>query len=646
MKKFISATICFSVFALSLFCISVKSEETSKPLKDIFKEFGILINGVGDFVVQKNIRKEGLENSFWTIVAEKDGKVIKIEAINNINSQEARKYAEERQNIVKALYQRIPSPYPGMISNVIECPDELKPEIVSLDIEGKIVSAYILYSTPRFTYGAGVEELIKYRGVLMFIYGDKVRTLYRVEIFIPKEKFNKKEIVDILKSIRLEKGGSYPKQDYVNASEKAWGEPYRKTDISEGYNLIIIGFDPLGAKHIGAYGYHRNTTPNLDNFSKKAFLFKNAISSSSWTLPSFMSWFTSLYPSQHKIVNKYSTYTEEKQVLSNLSTLSPSVVTLAQILKRNGYLTAGFTGDAGVGGVFGYSLGFDVYYDKIKFAGFDIVLPMALDWLNEHRLKKFFLFIQGYDVHGQHSLGDDFRNIFVSKNYDGKYRGTTKEYWDLRNKSLEQKCLEMNDEDINFWNAWYDTKIYKADQRLGNFFKEIEKLGLMENTVVVISSASGNEFYEHKRFDHGHSLYDELVHVPLVIRVPEKNGCAIESQVRTIDIMPTVLDLLNIEIDKNIKYKIQGVSLASLMEGNELDLDAFSETDYLSQVFKRSIRTHNGWKFIYSIETEQRELYNLNEDPYEAYNLINKEQKIAYELEQRIFNWSESLKRK
>lgn len=601
----------------------------AKTLGDVFEKLDISMDGVGDFVIRKNILREGRENTFWTIIAKKGQRVIKIEVIKNIAPKYADRYIEERKDMIESLYKRIPSPYPGMISKVIECSDEFKPKVVYLEIEEKNTPVYILYSTPRFTYGACVEDLIKYRGALTFIYREKEKTLYRIDLFIPRKDFDKKKVLNILSSFKFQAKSRTREEKKVSVP--------RNWDDFKDYNLLIIGFDPLGAKHIGAYGYFRNTTPNIDKFAKGSFLFKNAVSPSSWTLPVFMSWFTSLYPSQHKIVNKYSTFTKEKQILSNLSELSPSVITLAQVLKNDGYATAGFTGDAGVGAEFGYSLGFDTYYDKTTFGGFALVLPLALDWLKKHKKEKFFLFIQAYDVHGRHQLSKDFKNKFADPNYRGKYKGTPEEYWELRNRSLDQGYLTMSDEDVEFWRAWYDTKIYQADRKLGQFLEELGKLGVLDKTIIVISSASGNEFYEHKRFGHGYSLYDELIDVPLIIRVPGKKGRVIESQIRTIDIMPTVLDILNINYDKAIKNQMQGVSLVPLMKGKNLQLDAFSETDFLLSTFKRSLKTYDGWKFIYSLDTEQRELYNLKDDPHELNNLVEKENRKAYELEEKLF---------
>ncbi|MDD5772431.1 MAG: sulfatase [bacterium] len=612
-----------------------KSGPFNSSLGEVFDQLGISISKADDFVIQKNISMYEWENTFFTVSAEKNGSVIKIEVINNIDNNSAERRIEEKKYIINSLYYQTPSPYPGMISNTIEYPDEFKPKVEYIEIEGVKTAFLILSSTSRFTYGVGAEELIAYRGALIFIYNEKEKKLYQIELFIPKEKFDKKDVLSIF--------GSIVRRSKVETVQEKSSDIKKDRNANKNYNLIIIGFEPLGVNHTGASGYFRDTTPNLDKFSKNAFLFKNAVSPSSWTLPSFMSWFTSLYPSQHKILNKYSIYTDKEKVFSNLSELSPSAVTLAQVLKKNGYSTAGFTGDAGVAGNFGYNLGFDIYYDKITFAGFDLVLPMALEWINKNRDENFFLFIQGYDVHGRYQLPADFKNQFADPNYKGKYKGTVDEYWKLRDLSVNEGFLNMADEDIKFWESWYDAKIYEADKKLGTFFDEFDKMGLGNKTIIVVSSGSGNEFYEHKRFDHGFSLYEELIRVPLIIKVPDKKGSVIENQVRTLDIMPTVLDMLDIKYNEIIKDQMQGVTLVPLMNGEDLKLDAFSETDYLSYTFKRSLRTSDGWKYIHSIDTRERELYNLRDDPKELNNLAEKEKRIAYELEQKLFKHLKSI---
>lgn len=411
-----------------------------------------------------------------------------------------------------------------------------------------------------------------------------------------------------------------------------------------GYNVLFVSFDALQAAHVGHLGYFRKTTLEIDELAQEGFSFANAISQSSWTVPASMSWFTSLYPSEHRCINKYSEYTEKEKVLTNLKKLSPEAVTLAEVLKKHGYATAGFNGDAGVGGHFGFNQGFDVYLDGSRFGGMDKSIPKALEWLRQNRKKKFFLFLHGYDCHGQFDPPAGFTRRYVDPNYKGPLAGGKLEQEKLREEGLDKGFINLSDKDVRFWRALYDEKISDADERFRQFMEEFKKLGLLDKTIIILVSDHGTEFYEHKRFDHGFSLYDELLRTLLVFRLPDSPAHKIiTDQVRGIDIMPTLLDLLGVKSAGKVKTQMRGASLLPLMRGEHLDLTAYSETDYRLNTHKRSIRTNDGWKFIYTMEDGRKELYNLNQDPGETINLLEKEPRVAYEMEQKLFGWLKSM---
>lgn len=429
-------------------------------------------------------------------------------------------------------------------------------------------------------------------------------------------------------------------------AEREESEEYKRPPVDfRGYNVVFVSFDALQAAHTSCLGYPKKTTPTIDGFAAKGFLFTQAIAQSSWTVPSSMSWFTSMYPSEHKVVNKYSTYTENEKILTDLSKLSPNVITLTEMLKKNGYVTGGFTGDAGVSAKFGFGKGFDAYVDDKKFAGMDHSVPPAIAWLRQNKDKKFFMFLHGYDSHGQYDPPNGYTRRFVDFKYKGPLKGGKEEQGRFREEGLEKGSMQLTKEDVRFWRALYDEKISDADARFREFVEELKKLGLLEKTIIIITADHGTEFYEHKRFDHGFSLYEELIHVPLVIYLPGiPGGKKIKDQVRGIDIMPTILAFLKIIPDPNVQKQMRGVSLIPLLEGKRLELTAFSETDYRLYAHKRSIRKPDGWKFIYSLDTKTKELYDLNKDPAEQHNVVETEKRRAYELEQELFKWLLAMK--
>lgn len=410
-------------------------------------------------------------------------------------------------------------------------------------------------------------------------------------------------------------------------------------------NLVFVSFDALQAAHVGCLGYPRDVTPTIDSIAASGFNFRNAISVSSWTVPSSMTWFTGVFPSEHRMTNKYAVYNPPVSKIANLKELSPDLVTLADVLKQQGYATGGFTGNAGVSGGFGYEQGFDeYYYDKGRFGRMDQSIPRALEWLKANKDKKFFLFLHGYDVHGQSTPPGGFDYRFVDENYDRRYTGAELEQEILREEGLEKGELKMRDEDVRFWRAIYDEKIQRIDAKFKNFLAEFAKLGLSDKTIFVLTSDHGTEFYEHRRFDHGFTLYQELIHVPLVIHLPGHTAAVtIDDRVSSIDIMPTVLDLLGIDPPKKVKRQLRGQSLVPAMQRSPVNRDIFSETNYREYTYKRSIIAPDGWKLIYTLELRTRELYNLTADPGETKNLAESNPDKADELESRLFEHFKSI---
>lgn len=405
------------------------------------------------------------------------------------------------------------------------------------------------------------------------------------------------------------------------------------------HNLVFVSFDALQASHVGAYGHTRNTTPTIDSIAKQGILFEHVYSVASWTVPASMTWFTGVYPSEHRMTNKFVSYTQASQKQANLRELSPNLVTLAEVLKKNGYATGGFTGNAGVSGGFGYEQGFDVYfYEKGRFGGFDRSMPRAIDWLRENKHKKFFLFLHGYDCHGQYAPAEGFDDRFVDATYDKRFTGSESEQELLREEGLEKGKLNLRDADVQFWRSIYDEKINRADAKFRSFLDEFEKLGIGDKTLFVITSDHGTEVCEHRRLDHGFTLYNEQIHVPLVIKLPHQtDGRRIDRQMSSIDLMPTILDLLDVE-QQSLQDQLRGQSFVPIMRGDLAEREyCYSETDYREYTFKRSVIRSDGWKLILTMETKNRELFNLKQDPTEALNLINHHPEIANDLENKLY---------
>lgn len=407
-----------------------------------------------------------------------------------------------------------------------------------------------------------------------------------------------------------------------------------------GCNVVLVSFDALQAAHVHALGYEQPTTPTIDQLAKQGVLFTQAISPAPWTVPATMSWFTGTYPSLHKVINKFVLGPDGKLVLSNLKDLAPGTKTLTDVLKANGYATGGFTGGAGVNGVFGFKQGFDTYFDQTPpFSGMEVPIPKALKWLSGLGGKRFFLFLHGYGIHGQYQPPGGYDKRFVEPPYEGPYDGSPAQQRILRELGLRHQ-IDLDDEDARFWRQLYDEKIDRTDAQFAGFMSALRAMGLDKNTVFVLASDHGTEEYEHRKFDHGHSLYDELVHVLFAVVSPGiKGGQVIREQVGTLDLMPTVLSLVGVEPDADLKKQVLGKSLVPMMTDRKHEgEDVYMETDYRLYTHKRGLRTRDGWKLIATIENKRMELYDLKRDPKETQDMAAARPDKVKELEKRLLD--------
>ena len=367
-------------------------------------------------------------------------------------------------------------------------------------------------------------------------------------------------------------------------------------------NVILIIIDALRTDHLSCYGYYQNTTPNIDELSGKSIVFKNAFSQSSWTLPSMSSIFSSTYPYIYS-------YKTEQNFLENTK-----LITLPEALKKNNYTTAGFIGACYVNSYFGFNKGFDTYDDRgclqPEFSGIESINERAFDFLEKNQNNKFFLYLHVMEVHGPYG------NISGSE-------------WNKINLSIEENKHKVIE--------YYDENLQKVDKNLGELFNKLEKLNLKEKTVIIITADHGQHLFDrYDGFGHGGDLYDEVIRVPLIFYIPRIEHKIINDQVASIDLMPTVLRLLNI----NTTEKIQGNSLLDLITNKEkTKRNVYSLLD--SSVSIRS----DYFKLIYNRENGEKEFYDLKKDTKEKFNLTNKNLIEEKELEVELLKWLEDRKK-
>jgi len=355
-------------------------------------------------------------------------------------------------------------------------------------------------------------------------------------------------------------------------------------------NLVVITLDTTRADRLGSYGYPNAGTPNFDALAQDGVLFDHASTAAPITLPAHSSLFTGRFPPQHGVRDNGGYFLNDKEQ------------TLAETLKARGYATAGFIAAYVLDSKWGIAQGFDTYFDDFDLSKYKVfsmgaiqrpgneVVDKALPWIDhelaEQRGKPFFAWMHLYDAHAPYSPPEPFKSRYPDNPYQGE---------------------------ISF-----------ADAQVGRVVQFLRERGLYDRTVIVVIGDHGESLNDHGEEGHGFFVYESVVHVPMVVRAPYSSmkGRHVTDSVRSIDVMPTVLDLLG--VPKPAGAQIDGVSVTPLMSGArpDLGLEAYAEAVYPLH--------HFGWSDLRAlrqgryklIAAPRPELYDLQEDPKEATNVF------------------------
>jgi len=366
-------------------------------------------------------------------------------------------------------------------------------------------------------------------------------------------------------------------------------------------NVILISIDILRADHLGAYGYPRRTSPQIDRLASQSVLFENAIAHSYLTPVAQMSVFTGQYPRRHGMVS----FEVRREQVANR--------TLPEILKYYGYETAAVMSSPEFFMRYDTESGLVVNPKDIFSRSFDHFLrtvpdasgsmrgnPVkAIEWLQANKDKKFFLWVESGMLHPPYSqtIPPPFRSRFDPPGYAPFYerfpirqsretvdRGVPTEvlfHLYQGNYFLDFKPVHrLTDQDISFIRGRYDAGIYYTDMFIGELLSTLDTLKLSGKTLVVFHSIHGENLGENGYFFH-HDVFDSEVRTALMFRLPgnERGGTRIPRQVQGIDIMPTILDYLQIPLN----HESQGTSMLPLIQGKEA-LYSGSEYAYIDRL--------------------------------------------------------------
>jgi choline-sulfatase len=302
-------------------------------------------------------------------------------------------------------------------------------------------------------------------------------------------------------------------------------------------NVILIIVDTLRADHLGCYGYERETTPCIDSLASAGVRYLNVTAGEPWTLPSMATIFTGLLPLEHNARRRGDSYFG----------LSPDAVTLTEYMAGAGYSTAAFFNVIFMGADFGLHQGFD-HFDCFSTLGSENdrnaeqTVDVALQWIDtEYDGDPLFLAVHFYDPHLTYTPPDSFADLWRDPDYCGEFNSS----WGQRETvvNVNRGVIGLQPDDLYNLEALYDGEIAYTDNEIRRLLAGLRERGVTDRALVILVADHGEEFLDHDKMGHAHTLYQELLHVPLVISgTGFSPGSVCSMDVSQADILPTVLN--------------------------------------------------------------------------------------------------------
>lgn len=397
-------------------------------------------------------------------------------------------------------------------------------------------------------------------------------------------------------------------------------------------NVIILLMDTLRPDRMGCYGYERDTSPAIDALAAQGTVFNQAYATSDYTPASTGSLFTGLYPLAHGYVN--ADYVLDR---SNL--------TMAEIFQANGYHTSGFTANALVGGKYHMDQGFAEFTEVNRALAEDMGAWIEAFLRRSHR-QPFLLYAHFMDVHDPYRIprehwerfGDsrqfayDMQDSLLHEQFVmDAWWGTVQKWWPSEEREAEVRRYFAD------YELLYDASIAYWDQVVAGLLTVLDEQGMADNTMILIVSDHGEQLLEHGFFGHGNSGYEVGIRIPFIFYDPltEQLPPRVEQPVSLVDVLPTLLKRLDIDIPPDI----QGRQLWSLLSDTAAEgvspRPVYTEgTFFANRPFSTLIQTYRDgrWKLILDRFRETKELYDLEQDPAEQHDRFDAEPEIVARL--------------
>jgi arylsulfatase A-like enzyme len=449
--------------------------------------------------------------------------------------------------------------------------------------------------------------------------------------------------------------------------EEGYGE-ITDSDLTKGNgqrpNIIWIVMDTARKDRFSCYGYGTHRTPNVDEFSKDAVMFLDAVSAAPWTLPSHASMFTGTYPSQHGA--HFSEDGSLKHPLINEN------VTIAEILKVYDYKTAAFVANYGaLNSSHGFGQGFDLYYDEpsrifrffwgeissrlyssLRYKNFprinrfllsSEINPMALHWVRKNKANSFFLFINYMECHaGYKYLPGKF-----NREYDLNSQMASKLFTQMDKQRITQMKRDITPAEHEALLNPVDSRLKYLDDNLGKFFDSLKEMKVYDDALIIVTSDHGTLKGEHNAFGHSSELYNELINIPLIIKYPRgtnRRGVS-NAKVQSVDIMAEILDYLNIRAHEGIQgqpfNEVTHSTIAEVFRRKSNIITGLNPERFYRDL--KAIYSSDGkYKYIQS-SNGQSMLFDLAEEPSEENNLLGQMPELARSLDNKLSEWQKSI---
>ena len=436
-----------------------------------------------------------------------------------------------------------------------------------------------------------------------------------------------------------------------------WLSGCGKQWVGKRPNVILIVLDTARADRFSCVGYERKTSAHIEKLALEGAVYEFAYATNFWTLPSHASLFTGLYPTQ-------------AGATSETLQLPLSNTTLAEMMKQADYGTAAFVCNAWVSAERGFAKGFDEFHEMWRSVNQSQVAPQpgrperatlkkVLGWLDQQKTagNPFFVFINLNCIHLPYRPPEPFLTHFVgNKGYNNKEVNRIAKITSMWAHLAGE--VKLSERDFRIMSDLYDGEVAFADQCVGQIVERLRDSGILDDTVVIVTSDHGENLGEHGRIDHHLSMYETTLHIPLVIRYPRrlKEGIRISDLVSLVDIAPTILELCGIRE----RMGNPGASQRSLtgddrpsrvfvvaenerpLPGVALMKNRFPNFDTSTIDYQmRALRT-DSYKFIWNIGRSM-ELFDLKTDPGELHNLAGVEIETGKKLHKILNSWMNQI---